>query len=240
VASGKGRVLFLIYVHRIMGKKMNALKRLSGLAVVVILSACGQSADVATGNPESIAVVVDLNAVSRATGQDDVINKEMEIVNANLSKQLQAITADLNKQLATHKENFGASITVEQQQQLQELLIKANQQLELKQTEANQKSAQHKESLILDWREKIQPVVKMIANKKGADVVLVQSPLLMWFDSAIDITDEVMAELRANPVSAHAVAEKTMKDDKTINENNNENETKDKAVNLPETSDDMI
>lgn len=205
--------------------------------LVLVLTGCYESAGDASGNSVTgNAVVVDLNAVSKATGQDEIISKEMEVVNANLTRQLQEITADLNKQLATHKENFGASITVGQQQQLQELLIKANQELELKQTEANQKSARYKESLILAWREKIQPVVQVVANKKGADVVLVQSPLLMWFDSAIDVTDEVMAELRANPVSESATAEKSIKDEKVVVDDNKKKE----VTNLPLSSGDVI
>ena len=212
------------------------MKFLFGVVLVLTLVACEQVTKLNAGGSKSNAVVVDLNAVSKATGYDDVINQEMKAVNENLTKQLQAITVDLNKQLATHKENFGKAISIEQQQQLQELLIKANQQLELKQVEANQKSAQHKESLVLAWREKLQPRVQAIANDKGANVVLVQSPLLMWFDTAIDITADVVADLRRNPLSQAAIVEGITGDKKT--------DAKDAAIeklmSLPATSDDII
>lgn len=212
---------------------------LFSLVLIIPLTACddlsGKNENQETGTN---AVVVDLNAISKATGQDDIIAKKMDSVNASLSNQLQKITIDLNKQLAEHKERFGKSITVEQQQQLQELLIKANQQLELKQNEANLKSAQYKESLILAWREKVKPVVKTIADSKGAKVVLVQSPMVVWFDSTIDVTDEVMAELRANPIKADVV-------DGPVTEAKEESDTEKKSgdkkqVILPDSSGDLI
>ena len=125
----------------------------------------------------------------------------MEVVNADLTRQLQELVVNLNKQLAEHKEKFGASITVEQQQQLQELLIKANQTLAQTQTLANTKSAEYKQGLITAWRNNIRPIVESLAKEKGASVVLVQGDSVMWYDSAIDITAEVISKLRANPVT---------------------------------------
>ena len=132
-----------------------------GAVIALALTACDENGGIKLGGSVTAkTAVVDLNAVSKATGQDDVINKEMEAVNANLTSQIEKITENLNKVLADQKEKFGKDISVEEQQQLQELLIKANQQLELKRNEANQKSAQHKQSLILAWRDLLQPIVQ--------------------------------------------------------------------------------
>lgn len=202
---------------------MNIVRRVFvGLIITLALSSCyeldGKNSNNATVTKTA---VVDLNAVSKATGQDDAINKEMEIVNANLTSQIQTITDNLNKVLAEQKEKFGTKITVEQQQQLQELLIKANQQLELKRNEANQKSAQHKQSLILTWRDQLQPIVQAIAEDNGASVVLVQNPLVMWFDTSLDITADVIAKLRANPLETIADADMSS-DDATDEETNDD------------------
>lgn len=190
-----------------------------GALIILTLTGCDEKGGIKLGGSDlTNAVIVDLNAVSKATGQDDVLNIEMEAVNANLTSQIQKITDNLNKVLAEQKEKFGKDITIEEQQQLQELLIKANQQLDLKRNEANQKSAQHKQNLVLTWKDKLQPVVQAIANEKGASVVLVQNPLLMWFDSSLDITAEVIAELRTNPLEDKAENEKgsqQSKEDKT-------------------------
>lgn len=174
---------------------------LLGFALLILLSGCNDTNEkLKTNVITSKTAIIDLTTVLKATGQDDVITKQMEIVNADLKKQLEGIVVNLNKQLADQKEKFGKDITVEQQQQLQELLIKANQQLQKTETVANQKSLQHKEGLILAWRNKVQPMVKTIAKKHGADVVLIKSPTIVWFDLDIDITDEVIAEIRKNPI----------------------------------------
>jgi len=51
--------------------------------------------------------------------------------------------------------------------------------------------------LLMEWRQKLQPIAQAIANDKGASIVLVSSPSLIWFDATVDITDEVIAKLRA-------------------------------------------
>ena len=202
---------------------MNIVRQVfSAVIIVLVLTGCYEVGNKFTaGSAVTKTAVVDLNAVSKATGHDEVISKEMEVVNANLTSQIQTITDNLNKVLAEQKEKFGKKITVEQQQQLQELLIKANQQLELKRNEANQKSAQHKQSLILTWRDQLQPIVQAIAEDNGASVVLVQNPLVMWFDTSLDITADVIAKLRANPLETIADADMSS-DDATDEETNDD------------------
>lgn len=178
-------------------------KILFGFVLTFFISGCVPSMNRVENNTNSDAnttVIVDLEAVSKATGQEDIINNNMKAVNADLILQLGDIVTNFNKQLASQKKKYGADITVDEQQKMQEMLIKANQLLSQKQIEANLKAKEHKEGLINAWREKIQPLVKSIADKKGAKVVLVQSPSVMWFDSVIDITDEVIAALRKKPV----------------------------------------
>jgi Skp family chaperone for outer membrane proteins len=189
-------------------------KLLFGFVVFVTVTGCNPAMNRVANdaNPETEAVVntvvVDLDVVSKASGQDDVIENQMKAVNADLTLQLGEIVTSFNKQLAEQKKKFGADISVDEQQKLQEMLIKANQLLAQKQTEANLKAQQHKEGLIKTWRDKIQPLVKSIAVKKGATVVLVQGSSVMWFDSEIDITGEVIAALRENPVSSSGKADK--------------------------------
>lgn len=186
---------------------MKLIKKLVFVFAVVVVTGCNPAMNRVDNNvnvkaePVVNTVVVDLVAVSKATGQDEIISEKMKAVNADLTLQLGDIVTSFNKQLADQKKGFGVDISVEEQQKLQEMLIKANQMLAQKQTEANIKAQQHKEGLIKKWRDKIQPLVKAIADKKHATVVLVQTASVMWFDSAIDITDEVIAMLREKPIS---------------------------------------
>ena len=182
-------------------------KMILSFIIILAVTGCNPAMNRVANNVEAVAeatintVIVDLDAISKATGQDDVIESAMKIVNADLTLQLGDIVTGFNKQLADQKKKFGADITVEEQQKLQEMLIKANQLLAQKQTEANLKAQQHKEGLIKVWRGKIQPIVKKIAEEKGATVVLIKSVSVMWFDAPIDITDEVIKALGEQPVT---------------------------------------
>ena len=186
---------------------MKLIKKLLFMFAVVVVAGCNPTMNRVDNNvdaesePVVNTVIVDLDAVSKASGQDEIISEKMKAVNADLTLQLGDIVTSFNKQLADQKKKFGVDISIEEQQKLQEMLIKANQLLAQKQTEANLKAQQYKEGLIKKWRDKIQPLVKAIADKKHATVVLVKSSSVMWFDSAIDITDEMIASLREKPIS---------------------------------------
>ena len=115
---------------------------------------------------------------------------------------------------AEKKEKFGKKASQEQKQELQQFALNAGQQLKQNQALAQQKAQQYKMGLLLSWRQQITPVVDEAARKHNARVVLVASPSLMWFDASIDITSEVIAALRAQPIKA-AVSDANVSGDKT-------------------------
>ena len=148
--------------------------------------------------------VIDLTAVTKATGVDEVLIGKMEQATAELNAQLSEAAAVLEKQLQEKKGKLGKSASKEQQQEVQQFAVNASQKLQQNKAMAQQKAQQYKVGLLMEWRQQIQPVVKAIADKHNAKVVLVASPSLMMFDDSVDITAEVIAELRANPVAAPA------------------------------------
>ena len=150
-----------------------------------------------TGNTTA---VIDLTAVSTATGEDEVIKGKMEQATVDLNMQLSEAAGALEKQLAEKKEAFGASPTQQQTQELQQFALNATQQIKQNQAMAQQQAQQFQRNLISSWRQQIEPVVEAVARKHRAKVVLVTGSTLVWFDKSLDITDEVIAELSANRV----------------------------------------
>jgi len=144
--------------------------------------------------------VIDLTAVSKAMGQDVVIERKMEQVTIELNEQLTTAAKDLEQQLVDKKSELGKKISEEDKQQLGQLALNANQQIQQNKIIAQQKAQEYKMGLIFAWRNEIQPVVEKAAKKHNAKLVVVSSPSIMWFDDSIDITAEVIAELRANPI----------------------------------------
>ena len=143
--------------------------------------------------------VIDLTAISKATGEDEVVKNKMEQATAELNAQLSEAIGILEKELAEKKGKLGKSPSQEQVQDLQQFAQNASQQLKQNQAVAQQKAQQYKMGLLMSWREQMQPVVDGVARKRNAKVVLVSSPALMWFDESVDITAEVIASLRAHP-----------------------------------------
>ena len=80
------------------------------------------------------------------------------------------------------------------------MAVKAQRQLAEKQQLAQQKAQQVQLELVNDFKRQVQPVAQKIAGLQGAEVVVVLDDAVLWFDARADITDEVIAELRANPL----------------------------------------
>jgi len=143
------------------------------------------------------AVVLDLAVIAKATGQDEVIKKQLQQAGTNLTNQLTEVATNLEKQLENEKDKLGKTPDKKQQQQFQQLTLQANQKFRQTQSLAQKKVQEYEMGLLMEWRQKLQPIAQAIANDKGASIVLVSSPSLIWFDATVDITDEVIAKLRA-------------------------------------------
>ena len=149
-------------------------------------------------------VVVDLAAVAKATGQDANMQKRMEDGRQELSDQLQEVAADLEKELNEERDKLGDSPTEEEQQSLQQKITEAQQQYSQTQAAAQQQVQQFEAGVVLQYRESLQPILREIAAAHGASVVRVTDPSLLWFDPQVDITAEVIAEVRARSSTASA------------------------------------
>jgi Skp family chaperone for outer membrane proteins len=175
------------------GKLMKLIKLLLSVFLIMTFTGCDRL-NLSTGGAG--VAVVDLTALSEATGEDQVIKTKMEIATTDLNAQLTEAAAQLEKQVAEKKEAFGNNATPEQKQELQQLVLQAGQQLKQNQALAQQKAQQYKAGLLESWREEIQPVLEEVAAKHNAKTVIAVNPALMWFDTSIDITADVIDALR--------------------------------------------
>jgi Skp family chaperone for outer membrane proteins len=150
--------------------------------------------------------VVDLAAVAKATGQDKVMAEQLDAARRELGTQLTQIAGDLEKQLQAEQSRLGGAVAAAREKEFQQLTAQARQELAGTQALARQKAQDYQVGLAAGYRRAVQPVVAEIAKSKGAAVVLVSDATMLWFDAAVDITDEVIAELRSNPVTVPASA----------------------------------
>lgn len=163
-------------------------------ATLITLSGCDKF-------QSSNTVVLDLDAIANATGQAETIKQQLEQANQELNSQLSTISGKLNEQLVEEKKKMGKKPSKADKQNLQKLTLQANQKMQQAKTIATQKAQQYRSALILQLRKNVQPIAEKIASNRGADIVLSSNNSMIWFNPSVDITDEVIAEIRATPVT---------------------------------------
>ncbi|RDH84564.1 MAG: hypothetical protein DIZ80_03595 [endosymbiont of Galathealinum brachiosum] len=189
-------------------------KLTSSLLLLLFLTGCEQF------QAASNTVVLDLDVIAKATGQAETIKQQVEKANSELTAQLQNISTQLNEQLAEEKKKLGKKPTAEDNRNIQQLTIQANQKMQQAKTLASQKSQQYRAALILQLRKNIQPVAEKIARERGADIVSISSNSMIWFNPEIDITDEVIAAVRAQPLSSDENNKATESTKNTVSQDN--------------------
>ena len=171
---------------------MNKIILLLIVGLFVALNGCNQ-----LGIPSNNAVlIVDMTAVAKATGRQEVMQKELEFANIQLTEQLKLIVSHLEENVTEEKEKLGKKPTPEEQRQFDILVLQAQKQLQDTKNLAVQQSTEFRSELILDFRNEVSNIAQQIANKQGSKLVMVVGQETLWFDSNSDITDEVIAIMR--------------------------------------------
>ncbi|MDP6435961.1 MAG: OmpH family outer membrane protein [Gammaproteobacteria bacterium] len=165
------------------------------LVSALLLAACDPAA--LQGGPD--VAVIDLAAVAKATGQEEEIRIQAEEARNELTKQLQQLAVSLEEQLKAERDKIGINPTEADAQRLQTLSIQAQQQINSAQAQAQAQASLLEQQLVNDYRDKVEPLAKDVASKLGASIVVTADANVVWFDPAVDITDEVIAAWRAAP-----------------------------------------
>ncbi|MCK4704541.1 MAG: OmpH family outer membrane protein [Gammaproteobacteria bacterium] len=165
------------------------------LSLIFFVSACDQVSGLVN---HSSTVIVDLNAVAKALGRDELMQKEIQEAEAKLKTQLEQIAKNIQEQVAVEKEKLGSKKSEENNAKLQQLALQAQQTFRKEQMAAEQQAAQLRKQLIVAFREEVKLVAEPVAIEQKADMVKLVSDDLLWFDASIDITGEVISRMRAS------------------------------------------
>ncbi len=169
------------------------------IAVVAVLTLAASGCDANRGatDTDTNALVVDFTAVARAMGKDSEINANLETTRAALNQQLQDAAAQLNAQLERANQNHSKKPSPKDQENLPQLTERAADQLRQLQQAAQFKLASKQNELLTEFRVEVKKAAAKVARKRGAKVVQLSGGEVLWFDPQADITDEVIAALRA-------------------------------------------
>jgi Skp family chaperone for outer membrane proteins len=166
------------------------------LFIFIALTGCDQLSS------SSKSLVLDLDAIANATGQANIIKQQIEKANNELNSQLSSISNQLNEQLASEKKKLGKKPSKKDQQKLQQLTLQANQKMQQAKMLASQKSQQYKAALVQQLLKNVKPIAENIARQRNANLVSLSNNATIWFNPEIDITDEIIAQMRAQPAAS--------------------------------------
>lgn len=161
-------------------------------ALLLLIAGCDQVG----GKRDSAAVaVIDLDAVARALGRDDVIVQRINEANQQLTSQLGQVAESLQQQLAEEREKYPV-VGDEAEAELQQKTAAANQQLQQTQRLAQQRSAQFRTAVINEFRAEVQPFASELAKQRGAVAIITVAAPMLWYEPGVDITGDVISAMR--------------------------------------------
>lgn len=166
-------------------------------ALALIVTGCERpAASTAPAAPNGTVALLDLDAVAKRLGRDVVISEQLKATNDALAEGVTKAKGDLQSQLDKSQQEVGEKPTDEQKQQLLQLGQTLNSQLQTKVQEAREEFNSKQVDLVRQFREEVKPVAQKIAAKKGMNTVLIRSDIVvLTADTAVDITDDVVAEM---------------------------------------------
>jgi Skp family chaperone for outer membrane proteins len=164
------------------------------LAAIIFLAGCDQA-----GQSSDKVVVINLQEIAEASGQDDLIRTKVEGVSADLTEQLRSLIGSMETQLQAEREKLGTSPAAADVQRIQALTAQAQQQWAEAQSGANNQIAALESQLAGEFRDKVLPLARIEARNRGATVLLAKDAYLFWSDDSADITSAVIAAWDALP-----------------------------------------
>jgi len=172
----------------------NTLFSISILAALA-LGGCGP-APTSSAPAKGGVAFIDLEAAAKRLGRDTVITQELKDAGGVLGEQLSATQKEYQGELERLKQSLGTKPSEADNLKLAELSRNLSLQFQQKQQQAQQELGNKRIALVNRFREEVKPIALKIASGKGLSAVLVKSDIVvLGNDPALDITDDVVAEL---------------------------------------------
>jgi len=168
-----------------------------GAALVAAFGAGLAWSFVAGGSQGGVAVI-DLDRVAHELGKDVEIVNSFQSQAGALQQQLNAAQQKAAQELKQIRAGLGETPSEEDAKKF--LLTQQTVQVNLNKmrNQAGAMLTQHRQQIVSDFRESTKPIVSEVARDKGLATVMTRNDAVVFaYDDAVDITDEVIARLRA-------------------------------------------
>lgn len=158
---------------------------------IVLLSACNQQAN------QSPVGIIDLDRISQETGHTKMAQAQLNELRSSLQQDLSDTQARLKNDIQASQKKMGEKPTEEQLSEMQQMASKMQSEMMQKQTSASQTLQGKQTELITTFRNQVRAVADRVAQKRGMNIILLRNPaVLLGNDKKVDITDDVLAEMK--------------------------------------------
>lgn len=165
-------------------------------SMMVLISACaGQAKN---------TLLLDLDRVASETNRDTLITQQVKQAEGQLNQQLAEIKKDLQQQLKTEIGKIKAKKKAEKMQQTQRLEKEAEQEMQRSILSAKRQAQTYQVGLIEEFKAEVLPIAEQIAKQRKATIIRMKDANVLWSEPSIDITDVVIAKLKANSTKQRA------------------------------------
>ncbi|HKX62367.1 MAG TPA: OmpH family outer membrane protein [Verrucomicrobiae bacterium] len=161
--------------------------------MAIVLSGC---------QPTGRSVVLDLDAVAKATGRDVLIGRAVESATHQLNAQLVQAARDMDEEIKQLQVKIGTSPTPQQQVELQRARARAQQNIQNNKLVAETARNRVRAEQIVLFRNEVRPIAAEIARQHNAEIVIIPNDNVVWHATSVDITGEVITQWRARPTPA--------------------------------------
>jgi len=165
-----------------------------------VLSGCNQQASTAAeiGNVTAGKVaIIDLDRIAKALGKDTEIIAALQANEVRAKAKLRDLEASLKTQIKGHKDQIENSEDPQATGGIDVMVRNANLRLRQAVGTEQQNAARMQTKLANDFRQEVLPAARRAAVDRGMSVVIVRQANLLYYDSAVDITDAVVDDMQA-------------------------------------------
>lgn len=147
--------------------------------------------------------VVDLDKVAKELGRVDMMENDLRSAQNTLANQLAGVQKQAIEKLNEMKSGLGETPAEEDLKKFNATAQATQIQFNNLQRQAVAKIGERRDILVFSFRQEARPVVEKIAKSKGAATVITKNEAFT-FDNTVDITEDVINEMKANPAKAPA------------------------------------
>ncbi len=149
--------------------------------------------------------VVDLDKVAKELGRDVEMANDLRQNQSVLAGKLSAIEKNAVEQLTKMKAELGEAPAEDKAKEFAQSAQNAQVNFNALQKQAVTAIGQRRDVLVASFRQEARPFADKIAKANGANAVMTRNDAFLFsFDNTIDITEQVIAEMRSAPKPAAA------------------------------------